>query len=62
MKLTIALALLALTLTTGFTCSKNTPTEEVAAPAVVEEATTPEETTEEAPAEMAPTETAPAGN
>lgn len=53
MKAIVIAALLALSFTTGFTCSKNQP-EETAAPAV--EATT----TEVAPTEAAPAEGTPA--
>lgn len=73
MKTIVVAALLALSFTTGFTCSKNTPAEapaETAAPA--EAAPTEAAPTEAAPADAAaapadaaapaPTEAAPAGN
>lgn len=43
MKMVVALAALALTLTTGFTCSKSTPTEQPAAqaPAATEQPAAP---------------------
>ncbi len=54
MKAIVIAALLALSFTTGFTCSKNQPAEEAATPAV--EATS----TEVAPTEAAPAEGTPA--
>lgn len=56
MKIAVAVALFALALTTGFTCSKNTPTEATpeSAPAAQEQMaapTAPEAAPAEAPAE-----------
>jgi hypothetical protein len=59
MKLLIAVSIIALTLTTGFTCSKNTPVEpQVQAPAQQDPAATPSQEQMAQPA--APTEGAPA--
>ncbi len=61
MRLVIVAALLALSFTTGFTCSKNTPAE--TAPAAQEQMAAPAEATPaaapegSAPGEAAPTET-----
>lgn len=67
MKLIVAVALMALAFTTGFTCSKNTPTEQPAqqsAPAQEQMTPPPAEAPAEgapaAPAEGAPAEAAPA--
>lgn len=57
MKVIIAAALLALTVTTGFTCSKNQPAEQ--APAQ-EQMAAPTEAAPAAPTEGAPAEAAPA--
>ncbi len=55
MRTVVVVALLALSFTTGFTCSKNTPTETVQQPAQ-EEMAAPQPTEEMAPAEGAPSE------
>ncbi|MBX3040856.1 MAG: acylneuraminate cytidylyltransferase [Bdellovibrionaceae bacterium] len=54
MKMLLALTLLSLAFATGFTCSKQQPAEETAAPAAQEEMADPAA----APAETAPTEEA----
>jgi hypothetical protein len=54
MKLVVVAALLALSFTTGFTCSKNTPTETT--PAAQEQMAAPAEVTP-APTETTPTAT-----
>jgi hypothetical protein len=58
MKLTLAATLLALCFATGFTCSKNTPEAQDAAPATQEQMAVPTEGTPP-PAEGAPAEAAP---
>jgi hypothetical protein len=62
MKAIVIAALLALSFTTGFTCSKNQPAEQAATPTeVAPAATAPTETAPPAEGQPATTEAAPAG-